>query len=149
MSNNLPTTAAPTLVKCPRIALLYAPAERYLLFIFASKPPAVSTWQFSRPVAWSKAWDWGRSFLGVVGSNIALGTIICPLCLLCLIGYSPLRRSDPLSSGEYWGVFVHVCDSVLLLTCTIGSVSSLAFTPSHRYCWRLSIRHCSSRTNKH
>ena len=77
--NILPTTAVPIQAQYPTVTVLYAPADRYLHFVSASKLPAVMDWQFSHVVARSKVQNWGRSVVGIAASNIALGMDVCQL----------------------------------------------------------------------
>jgi hypothetical protein len=58
----------------------------------------------------SKAWVWGRSTSGVIGSNPNVGKDVCILWVMCVVRYRFLRRADHPSRGVYPSV---VCISVI------------------------------------
>ena len=47
----------------------------------------------------SKAWVYGRSFVGIADSNPAVGMDVCLLLVLCVVTQKFLRRTDHRSRG--------------------------------------------------
>ena len=47
----------------------------------------------------SKAWVCGCSHGGIAGSNSAVGTDVCLLCVFCVVGSVAVRRADHSSRG--------------------------------------------------